>query len=418
MLMLGAATGAAVFQATTSRFILRAGGCGFDGEQYCAMAQGRAAMRPYNRRPLLPWLVRAEHLGTALQRFLITDLIAIVSILALAYVLTRRLGGSPGQALTVSSLALLNPWTLHITLSYPALTDELSLALGLAWLLVALEDGLRWWSLPLATATVLAREQWAVPLCVAAVVLALLARSARVWVWTMTSIAVIAITTGVDFLQPYSAGPSFGIVSTVHGWLASNFDNLHGFVLFAWFLLVGLGLVPLLLLRTSRGALSRRDTLVVLGTALSQLALSTVGGGDTNRLVLPAFVLLSSVALSRLRTSVADLLAAAAACTGTVLMFRPWSVIHPDVRDFIAGWSQRYAPWPGVRQQITQDLKLVALPFLVLVASMVAAMVQGRHEHPLVPGGAPLAGGNGDDDAPPLGAGRLLALTQDERGRP
>ena len=382
VLVLATAISAAAFQAITSRYILRAAGCGFDGAQYCAMAQGRAGMRPYNRRPLLPWLVRAGHIGPVLHRFLVIDLCSIVAILVLGYLLTRRLGGSRGQGLVVGSLVLLDPWTLHISLSYPALTDELSLALGLAWLLVALEDRSRWWSLPLAAATVLAREQWAVPLLVAVVVLALFARSRPVWAWAVVTATVVVITTVVDFLQPYSAGPAFGIVSTVRNWLSNNFGSTHGLVLFAWFLIAGFGLVPLLLPRAARRVCRERDPAVVLGAGLSQLVLATVGGGDTNRLLLPAFVLCCGVAFSHLRASRADALVAGVACVGTMLMFRPWSVIQPDVPDFVAGWSQRYAPWSAVRPQITQSLTLVALPFLVVVAWMTTVKVRDLRRRP------------------------------------
>ncbi len=363
---------ATVFQSITSRFIERANGCGFDGAYYCAMVRGHLAPLPWNQSVLLPVLVRLLTVGTVLNRFLAIDIISICICLALTFLLVRELGGGNWAALAASALVSLNPWTWHFTFSYPANTDELSLAAGMAWLLGALR--VKWWALPLIAAAVLVRGQWALPIALATTVIMLRSRPRPVR-WAMCSFTVLIAAGLLAVLQPHTPGPGAtgGLVSTVLYWSHENFRVFHGTALWLWFALVGLGLTTVTLLVYLRTFVTKLPALVTISAALGHVIMATFFGGDTNRLLLPAFVLLSAVAFAYADNRTGPALLAVAS-GGTILFWRPWQVIKPDDAHFIAGWGQRAAAWPVDRSQMVDDVQLLIAPLTLMILIAVWAI--------------------------------------------
>src|SRR5205807_7111522 len=68
-------------------------------------------------------------------------------------------------ALLAGALVLLSPFAIRTAIFNPVNTDQLALALGLAWLVLATSPSpsRRWWAVPAAAAAVLTREAWVVP---------------------------------------------------------------------------------------------------------------------------------------------------------------------------------------------------------------------------------------------------------------
>src|SRR4051812_24613884 len=80
---------------TSSTFAFHKG-CAYDGESYCAMARGHEGHLPFNRRVLLPAVIRLMHFGSLPGRFRIVDFVAIGFAAWLTALLTRRVATASG----------------------------------------------------------------------------------------------------------------------------------------------------------------------------------------------------------------------------------------------------------------------------------------------------------------------------------
>jgi hypothetical protein len=148
------------------------GGCGDDGREYCRMAQGLEAQRPWSRRFLLPSTLHVLGVGKGhvVEAFLVADILALVFVAAATAVLTWRLacmlGAERSRARVAAALSgvvtSLFPFAFHWTLFYPVLVDDLSLAFAVAWFLLTTSSvrGLRWAAVVPAGLAVLTRESW------------------------------------------------------------------------------------------------------------------------------------------------------------------------------------------------------------------------------------------------------------------
>src|SRR5581483_774671 len=271
------------WQASTAEQIHRAEHCGYDGRYYCAMAMGHRGILPYNRRILTPAIVRLLHFGPVTARFLMLDAVALFASAALTFALVRRLalrrrstaGRAASAGVVAASLVLLAPSTWHLAFSYPALTDETALALGLAW--IALVDSRHWSSIAFAAAVTLCREAWGPPIMIGmAVAVVLCPRNRRLW---FGNIAASVLALGVGFTQPVSgigfSGPS-GLPLVGH-MLRVHFSSPHGVAIAVWMTVSGLGFVCGLLPRFGATAYPDRITRVIAGVALGHFLLAYIG---------------------------------------------------------------------------------------------------------------------------------------------
>ncbi len=379
-LVLGVFTTVVVaWQAALSQFLAASDGCGWDGILYCNAAAGAEVNSPYSRRPLVPWLVQHDPWGGELQRFLTVDLVGVAVSAVLMALLVRRLCGQGVEAPRRSAAALigvclllLTPFALRFALTYPANTDEVSLALGLALVLVVLRERL-WLSVPVAFACTLAREQWGAVVVMLAVLDLL---------WTRRRPLARAALAGAgigglvfDFSRPnYGGEPPMGAV--VRQYLEAHFASLGGLEQTAWMAVTGFGLVPLLALVGRRRSAHRRDTFVVAVVSVLQIALAVSGGDDTARILMPGAILLTALAVAavaRARSPRRDAVLVALVA-GTIAIWRPW-VIAPVPGDAWLDWftpyyDSQYGDPRGFPARLRLDGSIAAAGMLLAVAPM------------------------------------------------
>ncbi len=357
-----------VWQAVTAERIARAGGCGFDGEQYCAAARGHRIDVPYARRPLVPWLVRHLPGESALDRFVVVDLVALLVAAVLAGVLVVRLSGSRDGAVVAGCLVLLQPLTVHAALTYPAATDPAALALGLGWLVLLL--GRRpWWSLPVVVLACLAREAWG-PLVVAVVVADIAVSGAR-WRLRVATVVAVAAAVTYDYALP-STGPAPTTLHVLRTWLAEHFGSPGGVARLAWMLLTGLGLVPLLLL--SRGAwraVHRPVVVPLVAAAVANAVLAVVGGNDTARLLLPTMAIGIALAVAYAARSPHVVRVLVVLVAGTLAMWRPWLVSPGETAAFLRYYTPYYSGAAAFTHRVVLDGSLAISALAALLAHAV-----------------------------------------------
>jgi hypothetical protein len=364
-----------VWQAFTTGRIEQAGGCGFDGEQYCGAARAERIAPPYSRRPLVPLLVRALRLGSVLDRFLVVDLVALAVAAWLVGVLVLRLAGEASRsralaaAVVAGCLVLLQPLTVHAAIAYPAQTDSVALALALAWLALLL-GGRPWLSLPVAVLLVLARESWG-PVVVAVVVVDALLDRSRWRLAVVTSVAALGAV-AVDLVQPF-AGTSMSAVQVVKTWLRAHVGSGGGLARLFWMTLTGLGLVPLLLVARSSWRVPRRPLALLATAALANAVLAVVGGNDTARLLLPTMAVALALALAAVARAPRLDLPLVALAVGCVALWRPWTVAPTDVDGFLA----YFTPYYSSAQVFNRRLLLDGVVALAGVAGCALTGVRG-----------------------------------------
>jgi hypothetical protein len=370
-----------VWQAWHAAPILRHDHCGYDGWSWCRMAVGENGYDPYQRRFLLPLLVSVTRptLENAWVRFLVIDLLASVGLLACVGVFTKRLALRIGASLQASRLAavmaasLLSlpfyPW--HYSFMVPSNTDIASTALGTTWLLVLTSDRARnsWISVPLAFLTQACRDMWGPPMLMVLLVLYVLVKSRRPLA-VANAIAVLAAA-AVSLLEPAAIGTTFPSWHTViDGQLRDNFGSLHGFVIYVWLVMLGIGFVSLLALPTLRYV--RRDPMIAsLWTFIVvQFVVATTTGGTTDRYLFPAFAVLVplSAAWVASRRSVAHEYMFIVAAAASIGLWRPWFTLSGHVSGILRFYDQFVDPWSVNYPHLISDLKYVALGAVIGVA--------------------------------------------------
>ena len=387
LLALAAAT-ALGWQSATSRWIDLNGYCGFDGSAYCQMAAGRLVAEPFSRRPVAPLLVRAIPAGSVIHRFMAVDVVSIAVAAGLLFVLTRRVARelcsdprrSNAGGVVAASLLVLNPWVWHAAMTYPALTDPLSLALGLGWL-VALVGNRPWMSLALAGPTVLCREAWAPPMLLALVVCWFLMSDHRpVWV-ANAALVIEASALALNLPRLQVPGPSYTTVANTQ--IQEHFATFQGFARFSWMAAAGLGFVALLgvvLMPVAwrRGAGARALIGVVLALAAGHVVMAVLGGSDMDRLLVPAAALLTAVTVgtvARFRTLDA---AAAVAVLASLIVWQPWRRVPADPKLWLNTFGIHAISWNEMRAKLIEDLQLLLL-LVLTVAAIVGVAVARKH---------------------------------------
>ena len=413
--LLGLFTAAIVaWQSAFSSFLWADDGCGWDGVLYCNMASGALATTPYSRRPLVPWIVRfVVRPGTLLERFLVVDIVALVVAAAVMGALVSHLTRDvehlwrrrSGIAVGMCILAV-TPWTLRFSLSYPSNTDAGALALGLCFVLLVMRDRI-WLAVLVGFAACLAREEWGVIVIVVAVVdlgctrRRLLARAS----------IVVAGVVGllIDFSLPNLGGEP-PMTAVIAQWLTTHFLSASGLERTLWMVITGLGLVPLLALVHSHRVAHFRDAALIGAASVTLLGVAFAGGDDSERVMLPAAMLLTALALSmvvRARSTRLDL-ALLVLTGGSIAVWRPWAVAPLPPTAWLTWFTPYYESSQVFDQRLTLDGSLAA-GALVLAGLLLAGM---RWAGVAVP--EQEVGGIGEDlpvSAPP---GELCAPEGDE----
>lgn len=373
------------WQAAQTKFVDLAGHCGDDGARYCAMAKGSRVEEPFKMRILTPLIVRvtAPLGGTVVDRFLVVNVIAILLLMGLCGALAASLAVAVGcgrdRAITAGSvtaaLCALNPWTWHFVLSYPALTDVVALTIGLGWAAAFTARGDRWYAVPLAALAVLAREAWLLPILVTLVVAGRLYRRSRVFL-VVNGVAAVAAYVAV-FLAP-SLESDYSAFGELKQSLRANFTSGSGVLKLGWLVVFGLGFVWLCLCARGSKVVRHERAVVLLLLAGLHFGLALVGGGDTDRLLLPSAMILSVVALARVAEDprldpLTGLLVAA-----TVLIWRPWHIVTPDVPGFWAFWGARDLTATQLVHRIMSDALLLVVPALGMLGWLVRHRQSGH----------------------------------------
>jgi hypothetical protein len=317
---------AAIGQLVWSDRIERHGGCGFDGYYYCLMLKGGLVPTPFSRRILLPFL--AKQVSTSsLAGFWVVDLVSLVGATLIAMYVAWRLWPAADSAtvaayrivpaLLVGAAFLLARNAFHIVATYPVLSDPLALLFlvgAIALVVVPARLSTRLLLVPVCFLAPLAREELALVLGLALV----LAAAIRLLQWPLTLAAVGAGAGGAAyaFHQPNAGGAGLcltrhgtyvpcpeSVESTLRFWLDWDFGSWHGFLRFGVMLILGLGPFVLVLGMLRETTWSRRAALWIAGVGAIFTALSAFGGGDTDRILMPAGLLFAlAVAIGAVRS--------------------------------------------------------------------------------------------------------------------
>jgi hypothetical protein len=315
-----ATAAAAAAQLVSSPRINRDGGCGFDGYYYCAMLKGAVVPTPFNRRILLPFL--ASHIdANGLAGFWVVNVASLIAATAIAMYAALRLRPVAGARSAPVAYTLLPPLLIgavflsarnnfHILATYPALSDPLGLLLlvsVIALVVTPVLPSTRLLLLPLCFLAPLQRTELALVLSLALV----LAAALRMMPWLLAVAASVAGAGGslVAFQQP-DAGPGqclnahgaivtcpASVPNTLRFWLDYDFGSWTGFFRFFVMLVLGLGPFVLLLGKLRGAPWNRLAGLWLVGIAAVYVAVVVFAGGDTDRLLTPAALLLALAAV-------------------------------------------------------------------------------------------------------------------------
>jgi hypothetical protein len=307
---------AAIGQLAWSDRIDRRNGCGFDGYYYCLMLKGTAVPTPFSRRILLPFLAKQISTDT-LAGFWVVNVVSLVGVVVIAMYVAWRLcpvtGGDAPAAyrivppLLVGAAFLLARNTFHIVATYPALSDPLGLLLLVSAVALVLTPALpstRLLLIPVCFLAALARVELAGILGLALVLAALM----RVlpWLLALAASAAGAVGAAYAFHQPNAGGAGLcltrhqtyvacpeSIQGTLRFWLDWDFGTWNGFLRFSVMLILAFG--PFILFHgTLRdNPWNGRLALWIVGVAAIFTAVSIFGGGDTDRILTPAGLLLA-----------------------------------------------------------------------------------------------------------------------------
>jgi hypothetical protein len=346
-------------------------GCAFiDGRSYCAVARGQLAPEPFNRRPLVPLLVRLVQPGGVVSGFRFWSLLALGLLVAGVAKLTAdltRIVAEPRRARTAgiiaASLVLLMPHGVRLAWIYPVLTDIASMALGVGWLVVLSS---RWPKLaPLvALMAILCREQWALPVLLVGAWLLL--RRQRTSGWIHIGVAVAGALVVVRW--PHTGRSRAMTIQQT----ASHFVEENGW----WSLLVIVGLLGALYVTSRPRTASPSPTEVPLVLVSSaQIAVGMVGGSDVPRLVAGALPFLICLALAWSSRTTFTLIRLAVVTAGLLLLWRVWRLPSASA----ARYREFYRPFDIP----AQELRVVVDMFFclaIIVSLIVARFIEHRFD--------------------------------------
>ena len=371
------AVAATLWQIFVSDLIEVADGCGWDGAVYCDMARNSVVMEPYSRRVLLPGVVSAFSGDDPVTGFRVVNALACAALVAAAVWLYVRLSEGSAESwacASVAALVILNPWTVHLYLTYPVLTDFASAALITAWAATVLRGG-RWDTLAgfaLLVALTLTREQWSLVAIGAAWLAVLLGLRRGRWALGVTLVgsAGLAFTFTRTTSQP--AGP---LRAVYEFWLSESLTSSEHLARLSFMVAGGLGIVSLLLVMRPQLVLRSRPVLWVCLVALANTIISVFAGGDTDRILMPSGILLLCAATA---CATRDVFLRPAWCLlalATVVTWHPFVTAGPDAASWLSFYGLRVTPLATVMDRVTSDAA-VAGP-LILAAVLSARLGSG-----------------------------------------
>ena len=344
---------AAIGQLAWSDRIDRRGGCGFDGYYYCLMLKGEVAPKPFSRRILLPFLAR--HVSTdSLAGFWLVNVLSLVAVTLLAMYVAWRLRPvvSSGAHLAfrvvppllAGAAFLLARNSFHITATYPVLSDPLGLLLlvrAVALVVVPALPSTRLLLIPVCFLAPLAREELTGVLALALVLATLM----RLLPWPVALAASGASAAGAAyaFHQPNSGGAGLcstgqntfvscpeSVQSTLRVWLDADFGSWNGLLRFGVMVLLALGPFVFLLGTLRDRTRDKRLALWIAGVAVIFTAVSIFGGGDTDRILTPAGLLLALAVLVSGSRSGKALLGLAVVVAAYAVQQEPFHAVSGD----------------------------------------------------------------------------------------
>jgi len=384
---------AAVGQLVWSDRINRRGGCGFDGYYYCLMLKGEVAPKPFSRRILLPFLAR--HVSTnslaGLWRVNVLSLVAVT--LVVIYVAWRLRPVVSAHAhvafrvvppLLVGAAFLLARNSFHIAATYPVLSDPLGLLLlvsAVALVVAPTLPATRLLLIPVCFLAPLAREELAVVLSLALVLAALM----RLLPWLVALVASGASATGAAyaFHQINSGGAGLcltgqntyvpcpeSVQSTLRVWFDADFGSWAGLFRFGVMLMLALGPFLFLLGTVRDETRDRRFVMWIAGVAAIFTAVSVFGGGDTDRILTPAGLLLALAVVVSASRSGKALLGLAVVVAAYAVQQDPVQAVSGDPTAWLTFFGLRVT---GLSSVIRNGLilSLIALPLAVLGCRLV-----------------------------------------------
>ncbi len=352
----------AIGQLAGSDRIERAGGCGFDGAYYCGMLKGAVVPEPFSRRILLPFL--AKRVDTdGLAGFWVVSILSLVAVTLVGmFVAWRlRLPSSPDgpiisrivPPLLVGAMFLSARNTFHLTATYPALSDPLGLLLfvgAVALVVLPTSSSTQLLLVPVCFLAPLAREELAPVLALAL----LLAAAMRLlpWLIAIASSAATAAGAVLAFSRPNSGSGQCltashsvtncpeSIVATARFWLDWDFGSWDGFFRFAVMLILAFG--PFVwLLGTARPWTPRSPSTWILAVAAIFTAASIIAGGDTDRILTPAGLLVALALAIRIPATGWGLLGLSSAVLAWVILQDPLHAVGSDDTSWLSFFGLR-----------------------------------------------------------------------------
>lgn len=259
-----------------------------DGAAYRAMARGEPGAPPFNRRVLMPAVVRLLRLGPGREPDAVAGFrsVALASVAGAALgtgLLAARVARCCGASSTRTRLAgVLSgalvpamPHSTRMAVAMPVFNDQLAVALGALWLLLGRSEHRvgAWLAPPVALATALTREQWLLTGLFG------LRRPRPAAAAAHLAAALLALATVLA--QP--AGP--GSEAYPPGLALRRLVSRAGVTELLWGLGSTVGLLPVLLPAALRRRAGQPNLAALLRIAAIQTSLALVGGSDTPRLV-------------------------------------------------------------------------------------------------------------------------------------
>jgi hypothetical protein len=389
---------ASAFQVAKAELIALNGGCGWDGDMYCRMASGEVVWEPYSRRVLVPWLVGlVTRDDDPLPGFRVVNTVAIVALVVAACLLHHVLVDGrrdPWAWAGLASLVMLNPWTWHVHLTYPALTDVPAAAFVTLWAASVLRPG-RWVDVGGLFALVglaLTREHWAAVAVIAALLAVPLGLRRARWAAVTTAVGVLCLTFVLSRPSSRDAG---AFRAVFEAWFQESTSSPQHAARFGFMVATGLGLVAIVPFLRPR-ALMHRPTAWVCMLALGNFAVSVFAGGDTDRILMPSAVLLLCAGTAVVTRERRLLLPWSFLVFATVATWHPFATPGPDPGGWITFFGLRAADLGQVMVRIAGDVSAVSG---LVIAALVAAWIPLGREPRTAATGSP---GSADDVTGPI----------------
>jgi hypothetical protein len=205
------------------------------------------------------------------------------------------------------------------------------------------------------------REQLSAVLVLALV----LATALRLITWRIALVGAAGAVAGglYAFSRPHT-GVGQSLVHTLRVWLEQDFGSWDGFFRFATMVFLALGPFLLLVVQIQRRPFRTRSTLWLTGVAAIFVAVSIFNGGDTDRILFPAGLLIAVAAAVSVRG--AKGLTGLAVIVGAYgVQQQPWHAVSGDPTSWLTFFGLRLTTTDAVVHHALVP-SLVALPIAIL----------------------------------------------------